>query len=362
MNIGVRNFYKRRDKMKKFRSMAAIILALITVFGCIFSANAVSMDKGIDELKNQFVYAEGPVAGKYSVDYRYFSPVKENDTQKYPIVVWLHGMGDGAYEGAQVEKSNVAYWASDEFQSRFAPSGGAFIFAARSREENGIYWSNEMLEPLRAAIDDFIAKNKANVDLTRIYVGGYSMGGKMTLKMAVAYPEMFAAAFPICPAWAPSDDAVKLISDMPIWITSSTRDPLVNYYLAVSPTFDAIANASNVAADCRFSTLTKVCYHDGKKTSSSHHAWFAINYDMFSIENGDYPYMSTVNGLGEEVTLTYPDGMISWLSSHTSDYDGTPIAGTGNITSDMKTDNIIAADGILGFFRLLFNAISDLIS
>lgn len=348
--------------MKKFRSMAAIILALITVFGCIFSANAVSMDKGIDELKNRFVYAEGPVAGKYSVDYRYFSPVKENDTQKYPIVVWLHGMGDGAYEGAQVEKSNVAYWASDEFQSRFAPSGGAFIFAARSREENGIYWSNEMLEPLRAAIDDFIAKNKANVDLTRIYVGGYSMGGKMTLKMAVAYPEMFAAAFPICPAWAPSDDAVKLISDMPIWITSSTRDPLVNYYLAVSPTFDAIANASNVAADCRFSTLTKVCYHDGKKTSSSHHAWFAINYDMFSIENGDYPYMSTVNGLGEEVTLTYPDGMISWLSSHTSDYDGTPIAGTGNITSDMKTDNIIAADGILGFFRLLFNAISDLIS
>ena len=348
--------------MKKFRNVAAIILALVTVFGCVFSANAISMDNGIDELKKEFVYAEGPVAGNYSVDYRYFSPVKENDTQKYPIVVWLHGMGDGAYEGAQVEKSNVAYWASNEFQSRFAPSGGAFIIAARSREENGIYWSNEMIEPLRAAIDDFIAKNKANVDLTRIYVGGYSMGGKMTLKMAVAYPEMFAAAFPICPAWAPSDDAVKYISDMPIWITSSTRDPLVNYYFAVSPTFKAISAASNVAEDCRFSTLTKVCYHDGAKTSSSHHAWFAINYDMFSIENGAYPYMSTVNGLGEEVTLTYPNGMISWLSSHTSDYDGTPIAGTGNITSDMKTDNIIAADGILGFFRLLFNAISDLIS
>ena len=84
--------------------------------------------------------------------------------------------------------------------------------------------------------------------------------------------------------------------------------------------------------------------------------------DMFSIENGAYPYMTTVNGLGEEVELEYPNGMISWLTSHTSDYDGTPIAGTGNITSDMKTDNIIAADGILGFFRLLFNAISDLIS
>ena len=83
---------------------------------------------------------------------------------------------------------------------------------------------------------------------------------------------------------------------------------------------------------------------------------------MFSIENGDYFYMTTVNGVGEEVKLEYPNGMISWLSSHTSDYDGTVFNGTGNITSDTRTDNIIAADGIIGFFRLLFNVISDLIS
>ncbi len=348
--------------MKKVRSFAAVILAVITVFGCMVNAYAMPLDNGIEELKKQFVFGEGPKVGEYSVDYRYYSPVKENDSKKYPIVVWLHGMGDGASEGAQVMKSNIAFWASDEFQSRFAPSGGAFIFAARSREEDGVYWDNSMLEPLRAAIDDFIAKNKVNVDLSRIYVGGYSMGGKMTLKMAVAYPEMFAAAFPICPAWSPSDELVLKLADTPVWITSSTRDPLVNYYFAVTPTFEAIAEASNVPEDCRFSTLTKVCYHDGKKTSSSHHAWFAVNYDMFSLENGAYPYMSTVNGLGEEVTLTYPEGMISWLSSHTSDYDGIPIEGTGNITPDSKTDNLINIDGIEEFFEILFKAIAGLFS
>ncbi len=346
--------------MKKFRSVISVILSVITVFGCMINAYALPIDNGIEELKKQFVFGEGPKVGDYSVDYRCYSPVKENDTQKYPIVVWLHGMGDGSSEGAQVNKSNVAFWASDEFQSRFAPSGGAFIIAARSREEDGIFWDNNMLEPLRAAIDDFIAKNKANVDLSRIYVGGYSMGGKMTLKMAIAYPEMFAAAFPICPAWSPSDELISKLADTPVWITSSTRDPLVNYYFAVTPTFEAIADASNVAKDCRFSTLTKVCYHDGKKTSSSHHAWFAVNYDMFSIENGAYPNMSTVNGLGEEVTLTYPDGMISWLSSHTSDYDGVPIEGTGNITPDSKTDNLINIDGIGEFFEILFKAIAGL--
>lgn len=343
------------------KKIIAIFLALtcLTVFPA--SANAISVEGGIEPLKDLFVAGEGPVVGEYSVDYSYYSPVKENDAAKYPLVVWLHGMGDGAEPGKPVEKSNIAYWASDEFQKRFKDSGGAFILAARSREEDNIFWGNTMLEPLRAAIDDFIAKNGKNIDLSRIYVGGYSMGGKMTLKMAIAYPEMFAAAFPICPAWSPSDELIEKIADMPIWITSSTRDPLVNYYLAVTPTWDRIVAASNVAEKCRLSTLTKVCYEDGKATSSSHHAWFAVNHDMFTNLNGDYHHMSTVNGLGEKVTLTYPDGMISWLSSHTSDYDGTPCKGMGNLTDANGTDDLIYIDSFFGFFELIFNAIGKVL-
>ena len=344
-----------------FKRFAAALLAVMCVISCSLCAGALSVDGDIEALKAQFEAGEGPVAGKYSVDYRYYSPVKENDSTKYPLVVWLHGMGDGASEGLQVKKSNIAYWSSDEFQARFKPAGGAFILAARSREENGIYWSNEMIEPLRAAIDDFIAENKNNIDLSRIYVGGYSMGGKMTLKMSVAYPEMFAAAFPICPAWSPDDEMASYLSDMPVWLISSTRDPLVNYYLAVSPTWERIISISSVPEKCRFSTLTKVCYEDGKKCGSSHHAWFAVNHDLFSAENGAYSYMSTVNGVGETVTLTYPDGMISWLVSQTSDYDGTPCEGTGNIKSDSNTDSLIAVNGIFDFFRLLINALLQVI-
>ncbi|MBE6820234.1 MAG: hypothetical protein E7516_04210 [Ruminococcaceae bacterium] len=343
------------------KKLTAIILALAFILTLPTGAFALSKEGGIEPLKAQFVQDEGPETNGYTVDYSYYSPVKENDTTKYPLVVWLHGMGDGKEPGAPVKKSNIAYWTSDEFQARFKPAGGAFILAARSREEDNIFWSNEMIEPLRAAIDEFIAYNKENIDLTRIYVGGYSMGGKMTLKMAVAYPEMFAAAFPICPAWSPSEELCGMLADTPVWITSSTRDPLVNYYMAVSPTFERITTASNVAEDCRLSTLTKVCYEDGTKTSSSHHAWFAVNHDMFTDANGDYHNMSTVNGLGEEVKLSYPDGMICWLTSHTSDYDGTPIAGTGNLTPEHSTDNIIHCDGVLGFFELLFNAIKMII-
>lgn len=329
--------------MKKILSLALAVIMVFTVlsvpvFACFVKDS--EYDDNLSEFQSLFVAGKGPETNGYTIDYRYFSPVSENDKTKYPLVIWLHGMGDGAYEGKQVESSQIAFWASNDFQSRFKGSEGAFIMAPRSLEEKSIYWSDDLIFPLRAAIDDFIGKNKDNVDLSRIYIGGYSMGGKMTLKMAVSYPELFAACFPICPAWTPTTEQASLISDMPVWLTSGVLDPLVNYHFSVRPTWNNIIETNNNPENCRFSTLLFVKYADGKATSSSHHAWFAVNHDMFSDENGDYPYMSTVDGLGNSVTLTFPDGMISWLSSHTSDYDGQTATDGGNAEAQQSGANL----------------------
>ena len=157
------------------------------------------------------------------------------------------------------------------------------------------------------------------------------MGGKMTLKMAIAYPNLFAAIFPICPAWTPSAEQCELIAEIPVWLTSGVLDPLVNYFFSVRKTWQNIVATNNSPADCRFSTLLFVKYPSGNPTSSSHHSWFSVNHDMFSSNNGKYPFMQTVNGLGQNVTLTYPDGMISWLSGFTRNYDGTPATDSGNL-------------------------------
>lgn len=301
----------------------------IQAFACFIKSDA--YDDNLEELQEQFIYGEGPETNGFTIDYRYFSPVKDNDSTKYPVVIWLHGMGDGAEEGKQVRASDIAFWTSEDFQARFKDSGGAFIFAPRSLEEDGLYWTDSLIYPLRAAIDDFISQNKDNVDLSRVYVGGYSMGGKMTLKMAVAYPELFAAIFPICPAWTPSVAQAELISEIPVWLTSGVLDPLVNYFLSVRKTWNNIVSTNENPADCRFSTLLFVKFPSGNPTSSSHHSWFAVNYDMFSSTNGKYPFMQTVNGSGQKVTLTFPDGMISWLSGFTSDYDGSVATDSGNL-------------------------------
>ncbi len=325
--------------MKRFISL---VLAVIMVFGACVCAGAVDLRPQVGNLRKQFKAGEGPVAGSYSVEYMYFSPVEKNDTKKYPLVIWFHGMSDGSYNGEQVNENYVAFWASDEFQSRFGDVDGAFIFAPRSREEVMDFWGTSMILPTRAAIDDFIKQYGDNIDLSRIYLGGYSMGGKMVYNMAVAYPDMFAAIFPICPAASPSTSQFELIKDIPVWLTSGKPDPIVNYANSVAPGWERLCSTSAVAADCRFTTLDKVCFADGEACPSAHYAWYAVNSDMFSYDDGDYPYASTVDGKGNTVKLKSPNGMISWLYSFTSDYDGTPATDMGNLEGMGSTSSILS--------------------
>ena len=87
---------------------------------------ALPTSAGIGALRSEFSEAVADEAGGYALDYCYYSPVGQNDTSKYPVVIFLHGIGHGDYPGSQLEDSYMPYWASKELQSRFT-SGGAFI-------------------------------------------------------------------------------------------------------------------------------------------------------------------------------------------------------------------------------------------
>ncbi len=350
---------------KKALKILLYLATVITVFTLVFvSASAKNADKDlIEDMKALFAYGVGPETDGYTIDYRYYSPVKEDDSTKYPLVVWIHGLGDGKTEGKQIAENDIARWASPEFQSRFE-KGGAFILAPRAPEDKNVNWNDDLIFTLRATIDDFVEKNKGSIDLSRIYIGGYSLGGRTTFKMITAYPEMFAAAFPICPAWMPDSEQAEYIDNIPIWLTSGTKDPLVSYKRMVTPGWERIMAVSLVKEDCRFSTLTKVTYPDGTRTSSSHHSWYAVSNDMFSRTCGDYPHMTTTDGNGSTVTLTYPDGMISWLCQFTSNYDGTKATDKGNLeaesTEDEGEEKLSLCDRVRNFFKALFDKIKAL--
>lgn len=340
-------------KLKKIIPMllAALFLLNICSVGAFGGYADIVKDLGAAELN--FVDGIGPETKECVLDYKYFSPVKNNDTTKYPLVIWLQGQGDNESPGAQLGGSDIVAWATDEMQHRFKDAQGAFIFVPRAPGDG---WKKDFVEPLKATLDDFIEKNKNNIELTRIYLGGYSLGGWMSFNIAALYPEMFAAIFVACPALRLTKDVAEGIADIPIWITSGKNDIAVNYYTRVKPTWNKILSNTNIPEQCRLSTLSKATYPDGNLTGYGHSSWYAINYDMFSSQDGDYPRMSTIDGRGNTVKLTYPDGMISWLSEFKSNYDGS--GGTGS--ENAEDENTTIADFFKNIMRYIKNFFAKL--
>lgn len=343
--------------MRTKKLLCLLLCLLMMLSSLTFCSSAISVEA--EKLNRRFKFGQGPVTEGYAIDYRYYSPVKKNDTKKYPLVIWLHGMMNGKSEGEQLNFSEISLWTSKDFQKRFKGTKGAFIMVPRSLEEEGLYWSDELIYPLRRAIDKFIAKNKKNIDVNRIYIGGYSMGGKMTLKMAVAYPEMFAAIFPVCPAWVPGEKAAAQLKNTPMWLTSGVPDPLANYFGFVTPTWKTIVEASNKPEKLRFSSLDIVCYPNGQPIISAHESWHAVMNDMFTTEGEKYPYMTTVDGNGKEITLEYPKGMINWLSSQKSKFNGKAAKNSGN--DAVKEEGVKSGiELIKEILKNFFEYISDL--
>ena len=99
-----------------------------------------------------------------SLKYRLLRPEAEKAGKKYPLVLFLHGAGE---RGDDNQKQLV--------------HGGQMWLNPVNREE---------------LLDTYLAMPQ--VDKDRIYVMGLSMGGMGTFDLAIRYPEVFAAAVPIC--------------------------------------------------------------------------------------------------------------------------------------------------------------------
>lgn len=133
------------------------------------------------------------------VTLKYASYVPKKDKKKNPLIIWLHGMDEGGTDGLLPISANKAdNFASKNMQTYF---GGAYVLAPQTPT----FWMDGFTDfgdgtskyenALMALIKDYVAKNK-DIDTNRIYIGGDSNGGYMTMLMARDYTDYFAAAFP----------------------------------------------------------------------------------------------------------------------------------------------------------------------
>lgn len=203
----------------------------------------------------------------------YFAPDgAEDDGAKNPLVIWLHGMGEG---GTDVEiallGNEVTALARDEIQSYFTSEdcAGAYVLAIQTptmwmdadgagsmnSEVTGKPQTSYYTDALFAAITDYV-QNNPDVDTDRIYLGGCSNGGYMTMNMMFEHGDYFAAYYPVCEAYMNgniSDEMIDSISEYDIWFVHSEDDTTVDPLATTIPTYYRLLAAG--AGNIRF-TLT----------------------------------------------------------------------------------------------------------
>jgi len=130
-------------------------------------------------------------AGKFSVtiklDYLLYLPkdYNQNDSKKWPMIIFLHGAGE---RGDNVEF--VKLWGPPKIvEERDFP----FIVLSPLCPSDKS-WANLLL-PVKKLLDEITIKYR--VDLSRMYLTGLSMGGYGTFLMMENYPQYFAAYAPI---------------------------------------------------------------------------------------------------------------------------------------------------------------------
>nr|WP_263323717.1 prolyl oligopeptidase family serine peptidase [Neobacillus sp. Marseille-Q6967] len=206
---------------------------------------------GAIELVDEFSTGKASYDG-VTLTYADFTPDKDN--KKNPLIIWLHGMGEGGTDATiPISGNKAANFASDDIQSNF---GGAYVLAPQTPT----FWmdgftgfgdgTSKYEEALMELIKDYVAQNK-DIDPNRIYIGGDSNGGYMTMLMIRDYPEYFAAAFPTCEALLDSlitDDQIQSMKNLPIWFVAAKTDTTVPVDKYVVPTYNRLieAGGSNV--------------------------------------------------------------------------------------------------------------------
>jgi len=181
--------------------------------------NRVSTDTELFTYRNSFSgNYKNPITKKVEnlkLEMAAYEPETLKKGDKKPLIIWLHGQGEGGTDpDIDILGTETSALAKEEIQKYFTTKGtdtkGAFVLAVQSPT----YWMDEgdgtngngsgisrYTQILMDTIKEYV-KHNPFVDAERIYLAGDSNGGYMTVNMIITYPDYFAAAVPICEAYA----------------------------------------------------------------------------------------------------------------------------------------------------------------
>ncbi|MGN6367790.1 MAG: prolyl oligopeptidase family serine peptidase [Phycisphaerae bacterium] len=147
--------------------------------------------------------------------YGLFVPVAYNPSQSYPVIIFLHGMGEGGNDAHANMRVGLAPFVHDR-QANFP-----FICIFPQSPSGGWDENSESAADVIAELDAVSAEY--HVDADRVSLTGLSTGGYGTWAIGAKYKDRFAALVPMGSSSYDGKDAQKLV-DMPIWAFHNTGD------------------------------------------------------------------------------------------------------------------------------------------
>jgi predicted peptidase len=202
------------------------------------------------DFSGKFEYEPGK-----SLTYADFKP--KTSSEKTPLIIWLHGGGEGGTDPSVALMGNKATnYASPEIQKYF---GGAYVLVPQTpgawmQDKDGKMQSGNGEDAYNVGLLALI-KNYVNthpdIDKKRIYLGGCSNGGYMSLKLLLKEPNYFAAGYISALAYQSqyiTDSQISSIKNVPIWFIHSKDDRTTDPVKTVVPVYERLkkAGAKNV--------------------------------------------------------------------------------------------------------------------
>ena len=287
-----------------------------------FTAIECETEKALKDFKSEADYFnKGSFTGKFTgkpgdvtLTYASYEPWSlKGDGVANPLVIWLHGGGEGGVDVSITLLGNeVVGLIRPEIQSHFTTEGGekgAYVLSIQcptmwmgtSKGFGHGEYPSLYADVLKSCIDEFVATHP-DVDPNRIYLGGCSNGGYMTMHMLLRNPRYFAAAYPTCEAYTDeyiSDHQIKMLAEENIWFVQSFDDTTVAAATHCIPTFQRLVKAG--AKNVWMSMFESVV---GKDTPGmpimGHFAWCYLFNDQVTMsqEQSEGDVVPTNNGGG----------------------------------------------------------------
>lgn len=144
-----------------------------------------------------------------TIRYRELTPPSGNGKKKYPLVLFLHGAGERGTDNEKQMTHGANMFLNPVNREKYP----AFIVMPQCPESG--YWAymgrpssfvpaemplNEPFTPVFTGVKELLDRylKRPDVDKKRIYIIGLSMGAMGTYDMVARFPEIFAAAIPVC--------------------------------------------------------------------------------------------------------------------------------------------------------------------